>query len=270
MRRMTIDELKQTQLDILCFVADFCEENKIQYWIDSGTLLGAVRHQGYIPWDDDIDVGMLREDYDRFSELFNQKQERYILADYTHDKHFYLPHGKVCDPSTVLFEPDINGNRLSVNIDIFVYDNAPDDDCELKRMYDRRDRLRRIYAVQNQNIRVGKNPVKKLLKMARRTVYRIVFPRDCIKKMIENSKKYATTDTKRVGNFTAYTRMSCDKKVFSDFIDLMFEGKQFKAPIGYDEWLKSFYGNYMELPPIEKRVSHHSFEAYVGEENAIL
>ena len=75
--KLEIDEVKQIQLEILDVVADFCSRNQIQYWIDSGTLLGAIRHHGYIPWDDDIDVGMLREDYDRFSELFNQMDWKY-------------------------------------------------------------------------------------------------------------------------------------------------------------------------------------------------
>lgn len=89
---------------------------------------------------------------------------------------------------------------------------------------------------------------------------------DPIRDMIENSKRYSLEETSKVGNFMSYTRMSCDKKVFKDFVDVEFEGKFYKAPIGYDEWLRAFYGNYMELPPEEKRVSHHMFKAYVLEE----
>ena len=77
MREILLDELKKTQIEILDVVDTFCRENNINYWLDSGTLLGAIRHGGYIPWDDDIDIGMLRKDYDIFLKKFNEKNERY-------------------------------------------------------------------------------------------------------------------------------------------------------------------------------------------------
>ena len=80
MRKVELEELRKIQISILDVVADFCEKHKINYWIDSGTLLGAIRHKGYIPWDDDIDIGMLREDYDKFKKLFNQYNDRYLYA----------------------------------------------------------------------------------------------------------------------------------------------------------------------------------------------
>lgn len=263
MRRVLGEELKEIQLQILDVVAAFCEQNGIQYWIDNGTLLGAIRHRGYIPWDDDIDVGMLREDYDRFSSSFNCNNKRYQFVCIENTSDFYLPHGKVCDTSTVLYEPDKNGNKLAINIDIFVYDNAPDDDEELKKMYVQRDKLRLIHARQKFSSPQEENIAKRVLKLLLRTGYRICFSKNSIEKMVENSKKYAACETARVGNFTSYTRMVCNKRVFSSFVDVEFEGRRYKAPVGYDEWLRSFYGDYMKLPPEEKRVSHHTFEAFV-------
>lgn len=266
MKQMTTDEVKAVQIAILSYVADFCDQNGIRYWIDCGTLLGAVRHKGYIPWDDDIDVGMLREDYDRFSALFHDPngQYRFLCVENTPD--FYVPHGKVCDNTTVLYEPDENGYRSAVNIDIFVYDNAPDDKEALCKMYNRRDKLHKIHAVLTSHVAVRGNPVKYVAKLARKGLFKILYGRkEPIREMVANSKQYAALSTQCVGNFTAFSRMSCHKHVFKDFVNVEFEGLQFKAPIGYDEWLRSFYGDYMTLPPVEERVSHHSYRAYFKE-----
>ena len=86
MRPILRDELQQRQLEILDAVATFCEENEIAYWIDCGTLLGAIRHKGYIPWDDDIDIGMLRPDFERFSALFNKENKRIYFSTIDYDK----------------------------------------------------------------------------------------------------------------------------------------------------------------------------------------
>lgn len=263
MKQINSDELRTIQISILEAVSEFCESNDIKYWIDNGTLLGAIRHKGYIPWDDDIDIGMLREDYDKFSKLFNSCNNKYRFLCLENTPDFYLSHGKVCDTDTKLYEPDENGIELFVNIDIFVYDNAPDDDSLVKKMYDCRDKLRNRYIIKNEKIINDKKSIKTYLKIIRRFVYKMLYKENNeIFKMIENSKSYASIETRRVGNFTSYTRMACEKSVFRESILVEFEGKMYKAPIGYDEWLKSFYGDYMKLPPEEKRVSHHSFVAY--------
>ena len=106
MRRIYIDELKKIQINILDQVADFCNKNDISYWLDCGTLLGAVRHKGYIPWDDDVDIGMFRSDFDRFLNLFNQSNERYKVYNIENNNEFYYPFGKVLDTTTILYEPD--------------------------------------------------------------------------------------------------------------------------------------------------------------------
>lgn len=92
----------------------------------------------------------------------------------------------------------------------------------------------------------------------------LLFPKGYFSsKIVKNSKKYKNLETVSVGNFKSITRMTCNKRVFDSFILVEFEGKKYPAPVGYDEWLTQFYGDYMQLPPVEKRVFHHSFKAYM-------
>ena len=260
--KISVDEIKTLQFDILCYVDSFCRSNGIKYWLDCGSLIGAVRHKGFIPWDDDIDIGMLREDYENFIKAFPGTSNRYIFKSMEIDKDYYFAYGKVMDNKTVLYEPNRNGYKIAVNIDVFVYDNAPDDDRKMKRQYDMRDVWRMLNNAQTGLHRKTDNSFKEFA-VAVSGVLLNIFPRGYFNKMlIKNSKKYANKNTKRVGNFTANARMACDKEVFREFIEVQFEGKSFPAPIGYDLWLKAFYGDYMKLPPVEKRVSQHEFEAY--------
>lgn len=263
MRKIELDELKKLQINILDVVHCFCQKHNINYWLDAGTLLGAIRHNGYIPWDDDIDIGMLRPDYERFGKIFNTENNRYKFLCVENSAEFCYAYGKVLDTETVLYEPDKNGKKLAVNIDIFVYDNAPDDDVVVDKMYKKSKFYRGCNVARSQNS--DNIPgIKRKLAFSFLNIALRPFPKNYFaRKMSNNSQKYKNSDTKRVGNFTSYSVFTCEKSVFDSFSDHIFEGKMYKIPIGYDKWLKAFYGDYMELPPIEKRISTHSFEAYM-------
>ena len=263
MKKLDISELKQLQLGILDVVHEFCVANGIQYWLDCGTLLGAIRHKGYIPWDDDIDIGMLRPDYDRFMNTFNASNDRYQFLCPELDPEYSLGHGKVVDNQTVLYEPDESGRKLAVYIDVFYYDNAPDDRIQLERMFNKRDWYRRCSLARNM-------PHDLLGGFVRNVVFDVLhvltkpFPKNYFAlKIVQNSKRFADQKIKRVGSFSSYSRMTADKDIFDSFIRVEFEGKEYMAPCGYDKWLKAFYGDYMKLPPVEKRVSTHQFKAYM-------
>lgn len=264
MKKMTLDEIKKSQLDILDFVASFCSSHDISYWLDFGTLLGAVRHQGYIPWDDDIDLGMLREDYDRFIHLFPELccAQRYRLHCIENDSNFYLPYAKIVDTRTVLYEPDENGFKTGVNIDIFVFDNAPDDDRLAFEQFKRRDMYRSLYWLKTTSDFSATSFIKRVVKTAIHFSLCLVPNSYFIKKIVNNAKKYNNTETKRVGDFSGYYSVTCDKKVFDSFVEVEFEGKKYMAPVGYHEWLRVHYGDYMRLPQKEEQISHHNFVAY--------
>lgn len=264
-KKINIKELKKIQLNILNYVDKFCRENNINYWIDCGTLLGAVRHKGYIPWDDDIDIGMLRDDYINFMNSFNKNNDsNYKFHCYELDKNWYYPYGKVLAEDTILYEPDEEtGIRSSVYIDVFIYDNVLDDEKVISKMFKKRD----IYTKLN-NLQMNRHFVsssKQRYNWIRYPFHILMqlFPkRYFVKKNINNSTKFKDVNTNVVGNFTSVTKMTCKKDIFKSFTQLEFEGKKYMAPIGYKEWLQNFYGDYMKLPPEEKRVSHHRFVAY--------
>lgn len=262
MREINADELKKIQLEILDEVDNFCAENNIKFWLDSGTLLGAIRHKGYIPWDDDIDIGMLRDDFERFISLFNKTGGKYKVICNELDSECVYPYAKILDTDTVLYEPDIkNGVKLSVNIDLFVYDVTPGGD-ETEKQYDRRDKYSFLNSVQY-NLYPSKTWYKKVPKVALCVILRL-FPRGLFaNKVVRNSKQYVGEELNYVGNFTSVSRIICEKSVFDSTILWDFEGKKYPVPAGYDKWLTSFYGDYMQLPPIEKRVTHHQFKAYI-------
>ena len=264
MEEMTLEEIKKTEIEILDVIAKFCDERKINYWIDCGTLLGAIRHKGFIPWDDDIDVGMLRPDYDRFMKEFNGYDPGYEFHCAELESNWIRAFGRVVDTNTMMKYPAMNYIVHGICVDVFIYDNAPNDDETVKKMFRKRDFLYKLLFPRLNSVL---SPVKgsifrKICGHAARLILKL-FPRDYfVRKLVENSRRYISEDTKRVGNFSAYMPMVCDKDVFDSFIDVEFEGKKYKAPVGYDKWLRAFYGDYMQLPPVEKRVRKHDFTAY--------
>lgn len=261
LKRLSVEETKHIQMEILDAVAVFCERHGIHYWLNCGTLLGAIRHKGYIPWDDDIDIGMMRKDFDKFIKTFNNENSRYKLICNELDPSCVYPYGKVLDTDTVLFEPDERGIKNCINIDVFVYDNAPDDLKERERMYYLRDRYTILNMLQNRMIGTH-GIVKDMVKFIGYWGLKF-FPRGYFASLVvKNSKRFADKETEGVGDFTSIYRMYCGKEAFSSFLKVEFEGKIYDAPIGYDTLLTAFYGDYMKLPPKELQVSHHLFKAY--------
>ena len=269
MKQIRTDELKTIQLKILDTVANFCDERGINYWLNAGTLLGAIRHKGYIPWDDDIDLGMLRPDYDRFMKEFNGTNPRYEFRCIELDPQFDVEFGKVFDKTTVLYEPDETGIKTAVYIDIFVYDNVPDDEAECRKML----RKQRIYGILNAarvfpvHTRPNGNMLKKtlvyIIRAAAHMIPYSILPKNYFAaKAVQNSKRFVYKDTKRIGNLTGKYCKTYSIELIRPFVDVEFEGKKYKAPVGYDEWLRTTYGDYMQFPPEKERVSRHDFKAY--------
>ena len=259
------EEFKKTQFDILISVDRFCKAHGIRYFLAYGTLIGALRHGGYIPWDDDIDISMPRPDYERFIKLYNKEKDKgYYVVSPSLDPSYPNAFAKICDPDTCIIEFSSLKYDIGVNIDLFHIDGLPEDEYEAKAHYSKINFYRNLLNAKKIKLDFKKRSVVKnihlmLSKMALLPVsYKFL-----IKKINSLSIKYNYLNCRYAAdlNFGNIDRRLA-KKNFESCVPVEFEGHAFDAPAGYDLWLKSIYGNYMQLPPVEKQITHHAFKAY--------
>ena len=273
-KRIELEEHKALMLDILTAFADFCDRHNLTYFLDAGTLLGAVRHHGFIPWDNDIDVCMLRPDMDKFYILLEKRNfmlNDHIVLEKPEDTIF--TYFKLGDIRTDLIEyPNKNPIHCYVYIDVFAKDGIKDKSRHSKRVCDKSGKLALWHWFFKYTIpywkKRGSFPKRIIANIADavcKNKNRAYFKQ---KKLISNYIKKHPLETCRYvttlsnGEFNGL----CDKKCFSDYIFLKFENRMFKAPSGYKEWLTILYGHdYMQLPPIENRRVHEVVIEWKGE-----
>lgn len=256
-------ELKRCQLDILSAVHNFCLKNNLGYSLAYGTLLGAVRHKGYIPWDDDIDIMMPREDYDIFLKTF--EDERYKVIDSSIDCDYSIPFAKVFDTQTILLEKSNNKAKIGVNIDVFPIDNFPESLDASKRFLHRKKIWDNIHVIKSIRYSKKRNPVKSLaLAIGKLFVcpLKLSFVTEKIKAL---SQKHNASDSNYCGIISITDGSLRDRfpiKVFELTRPVSFENREFMIIDDYDAYLSSVYGEYMIPPPAVKQITHHAFKAY--------
>ena len=265
---MTISnkDLRKAQLlmlKILKEVHKICEENNIKYFLSDGTLIGAIRHQGFIPWDDDLDIGMLREDYEKFCKIAPQiLSENFILQNFQTDKGYGLQFGKVILKNTVWIEKvakNTNRQWSGIYIDIFPYDNITENKKKQKLINRLYIFIQGLILIKFKYINISNyESMAKKLKYVLKKIYLctiskklLIYIRDSICKRYLN--KSNTLVTKYGGNF--YKNQN-PYNFYKDLTLQNFEDTSFYIPKNYDKILKNLYGNYMEIPPIEKQRQH--------------
>ena len=264
MRRMSLAEVKNTEFEILKFIDKICKSNDIAYSVDGGTLLGAVRHKGFIPWDDDIDVIMVRDQYEKFIKIISGISSRYKGLSCYNNKTCFYPFVKICDSRTALTEYGVLSiKNYGIYVDIFPIDAIPSTGL-CSSIY-----LKSItflkYLI---GIRAGSSMPKNIFKRQIWKVFKAVFdiiPINKLGKILnEFSQVYNNVGTKYSGNnvWGADYCKVIPNEYFSRFIDLTFENYTVKGLAEYDFYLKVLYGDYMKLPPKEKQISNHNFVAY--------
>ena len=250
-----IHELRHIQMAILDDVHAFCQAHGLRYFLSSGSLIGAVRHGGYIPWDDDIDIYMPRHDYERFVNSY--KASCYRVINPATEPHYYYTFAKVVDTRTRLVEDEVKSYEIGVYIDIFPVDYVSDDPQERKRTF-RRKKL--LYKIRRCKL-AQSNPLDSALAF---WCYRLLpISVKCLNRIIRRLiVKEVPTHT--VCNMTEAgpSLNGCfPAEAIASQVDIAFENRTYKTMVGFKEYLTRTYGDYMTLPPVEKRVTHH-FEAW--------
>lgn len=262
MDMVTLKKVQCTLLEIAKEIKRVCDENDIQYFLDSGTQLGAVRHEGFIPWDDDFDMGMIRSEYLRFCEIAPKKlKDEYYLQTWENDLNYAVPFAKVRKKNTVYME-----DKASVNldngfyVDIFPYDYAPIDLKAKNTLMNKLAQIERVVLMKcnyrpwkEQN---GTNYKKKIAYMPYKYISLIISKERLIKKYeklvysVEQSEDLYIQYGSSKGFFVP-------KECFREGKELKFEDTTFRCPIDTNLYLTSIYGDYMTLPPEEERENRH-------------
>jgi len=264
-RELTLDEIKQIELNILKHFKAYCEENDICFLLSNGTLLGAVKYQGFIPWDDDIDVFVPREDYDKLIVSYTDSK-KYKLFSHERNENFYFPFAKLCDMETRKIEGGVeNGTPLGLDIDIFPLDYWGNTEAEAeKKLKTMKSNLAKLNFSKMEFSR-GKNYIRTVVKWILIHFYKMTGSAKYTKKMIIEASAAKMEKSEFAGCvvWPIYGEKEIlPSHVFAETTEVTFEGDSFAAPAGYDQYLRSLYGNYEEDPPEDKQCTHHNFKAY--------
>lgn len=264
----SLKRLQKIELDMLCELDRICRKYDINYCIYAGTMLGAVRHGGFIPWDDDIDVAMLRPEYEKFLEACRNEldPQKYFFQDYRTDKNYFWGFGKIRRIGTdyITFGREHLKGHTGVWIDVFPMDSIPDNRIEAYVHSKCCFAIRKImYA------RVGCKVEKSIFA---RLWYRLlsIIPRSvlfCLYEKLISVDKDKKTKLVRIATFPIARNQKggYKREWFESKNEVVFEGKSFFGVSNPDEYLTFKCGDYMSLPPPEKRKKHLASKIDLGD-----
>ncbi len=268
---LSLSEIQKEALNVLIKFDYLCREHNWSYFITYGTLIGAIRHKGFIPWDDDVDVQMPRKDFEEFSCWCVQNSEAlkpYKLCSRETVKNYPygIPRFSNMNFKYLTTEKGILPFEIGVFIDIYPFDNYCSnlkDGSRLQKKIARINWLVPIFITGKCEGSFIRKIVKQIVHIFLRITKPIDYPKLANKEIMKIIEKNTNDNDIFIG-CPAWTAGCCQfkKEWLSERIEVQFEGHNFFAPAGYDEFLRRLYGNYMELPPENERIPYHEYKIY--------
>lgn len=273
MREMTLKDVQKVSLDILKDIHRFCVENGIKYTLFGGTLIGAARHKGFIPWDDDVDIAMPRPEYEKFVKTYESQHGYKLFCRERQGKNIFLAYARVCEMEKTIVDDSVypwTSEDKGVWVDVFPLDGAPSDYKVAKQRFEKIYKIW-MYTVKMRGAHVPISSERSVLGKMKLLAKRTLFPMNtkawdkhikmCKEIPFENAQNYSQYSFLGFGMREYYKTSAFEKYELLPFEDGMFYVQQ-----DYDGALRSKYGDYMQFPPLEDRCPGHPGNRYCWKE----
>lgn len=264
MQELDLKGMQQIEMTLMRELDEICRKNDIKYSIMYGSLIGAVRHKGFIPWDDDIDVVLLRKDYEKLISILekNCPEDRFIQNIST-DSHFEFGISRYCMKNTYCFAPERKKlkSKKYIYIDIFPLDNLPDDDKLAMKQIAKMKKIKESIYYKMHYCYPHRTIFGHIKTFFQRVIRKIIPLKRMTNKLTSTAMKYNDVPSKRVINFFgiySHEKETFNREWFENLEDFEYENEKFQGTKNYDDILTQLYGDYMTPPPVTKQVKRHN------------
>lgn len=264
---LTLEEIQEKSFEILKKIKEIFDENNWKYYLAYGTLIGAVRHKGFIPWDDDIDIWVPRTDYEKFIDYCIENEDKlkpFKIIHYKNNKEYIYPIARFSDTRYCIEYNDAKEYGLGLFVDIYPLDGIEYNDIKFRKKITRLNKL--IIQCGSKHIVKSKSKIKIFFKYPYYLYTRLINVNKLVARNDILAQKYKFEESENFECISWVNRQRAfSKKLLGDNLEgtnLMFNNEYFRVPKEYDEVLKTIYGDYMKLPPENERVAHHNYKAY--------